>query len=512
MPAMSPPHARDRAPQAATEHGIKSVARERTKRGYAESGRHMERLLGEQIFNRVAGTRMAGGNTIRLLRDGAENYPAWLSAIAAAEHRIDFENYIITADAVGNRFADALIERARHGVRVRLLYDWLGCLTQSRRSFWRRLRAGGVEVRCFNPPGLGSPFGWANRNHRKTLSVDSRIGFVSGLCVGRVWEGDAARQIAPWRDTGIELRGPAVADLETAFGQSWRLAGSPDAEAAAAQPASQAAVQGAAPGVLMSVIPSQPRTLGLYRLDQLIAAVARRSLWLTDAYFVGTTAYVRALCDAARDGVDVRLLVPGASDIPGVKALSRAGYRPLLEAGIRVFEWNGSMLHAKTAVADTSWARIGSSNLNLASWIGNWELDVAVEDAGFAAEMEAMFLHDLTNATEIVLDLGKVQASTEARGAPPAGRRRRHRGRGAANRLAAGVVGLGNTVGAMITNHRALGPAEAQVTAITGCLLVAVAAVAVLLPRFLTVPLAALCLWIGGALLVRAWQLRTGRR
>ena len=112
--------------------------------------------------------------------------------------------------------------------------------------------------------------------------------------------------------------------------------------------------------------------------------MARRSLWVTDAYFVGVAPYVQAVSAAARDGVDVRLLVPGTSDIPAVASVSRAGYRPLLEAGVRVFEWNGSMLHAKTAVADCRWARVGSSNLNLASWIGNCELDIAVEDEAFA--------------------------------------------------------------------------------------------------------------------------------
>ena len=139
----------------------------------------------------------------------------------------------------------------------------------------------------------------------------------------------------------------------------------------------------------LRVVATVPNTAGLYRLDQLIAAMARRSLWITDAYFVGVAPYVQALSAAARDGVDVRLLVPGTSDIPAVAAVSRAGYRPLLEAGVRVFEWNGSMLHAKTAVADGRWARVGSSNLNLSSWIGNCELDIAIEDQAFARGMEA---------------------------------------------------------------------------------------------------------------------------
>ena len=142
---------------------------------------------------------------------------------------------------------------------------------------------------------------------------------------------------------------------------------------------------------------------GLFRLDQLIAALARERLWLTDAYFVGLTPYVQALCAAARDGVDVRLLVPGASDIPVVSPLSRAGYRPLLESGVRVFEWNGSMLHAKSAVADARWARVGSTNLNVASFWANYELDVAVEDERVPGEVAEMYEQDLEHATEIVL-------------------------------------------------------------------------------------------------------------
>src|SRR6185437_15608652 len=151
-----------------------------------------------------------------------------------------------------------------------------------------------------------------------------------------------------------------------------------------------------------------------YRLEQLVAEIAEETLWLTDAYFVGTTGYVHALCGAAQAGVDVRLLVPGSSNWPIVGGLSRAGYRPLLEAGVRVFEWNGPMLHAKTAVADGCWSRIGSSNSNLASWTSNRELDVTIQDSDFAGRMMAMFEEDLENATEIVIKAGKVRRPKRA--------------------------------------------------------------------------------------------------
>ncbi len=497
----------------------------------AESGAPLARLVAEQLFSRAAGAEPVEGNAVRLLRNGAENYPAWLAAIAGARRSVHFENYIIRDDEVGRRFTDALAAKAREGVAVQLLYDWLGSFSTPRRT-WRRLREAGVEVRCFNRPRLDSPFGWLSRNHRKTVGIDDRVGFVSGLCVADVWMGDK-----PWRDTGIEVIGPAVADLDAAFAQSWAEAGGglpPAAGPGRARPdhlhgghahngTGSEAHRGARPDpgadsgadsepgrVALRVIASRPNTLGLYRFDQVIAGMARRSLWLTDAYFAGTTAYVRALCDAARDGVDVRLLVPGASDIPVVQALSRAGYRPLLDAGIRVFEWNGPMLHAKTAVADGRWARIGSSNLNLSSWIGNWELDIAVEDAGFAAEMEAMFKHDLGNATEIVLDLGRVYAADgEAAGGRPRRSRRRLRPRrGSPGRLAAGAAGVGSAVGAAITNHRALGPAEAKVLAAGGAGLLAFAVAAFVFPRVVMLPLALVAGWVALTLLVRAWRLR----
>lgn len=460
-----------------------------------DSDKPLVRLLADQLFSRIAGADRVQGNALRLLRDGAENYPAWIAAIAAAKDFVNFENYIIRDDPVGRRFAEALAAKAREGVPVRVLYDWMGCFT-TWPGFWNRLRAAGVEVRCFNRPRLDSPFGWLSRNHRKTLGVDGTLGFVSGLCVGQVWEGDPKRGQQPWRDTGIELRGPAVVDLDIAFAQSWAWAGGE------VQTANTSPVPGTAGEIAVRVIASRPNTMGIYRLDQMIAGLARRRLWLTDAYFVGTTAYVRTLCDAARDGVDVRLLVPGASDVPITKALSRAGYRPLLEAGIRVFEWDGPMLHAKTAVADGRWARIGSSNLNLASWIGNWELDVAVEDEGFAREMETMFQEDLESATEIVIADRRVHSAEER---PP-----RPGGRGSPGRLAAGAVGLGSTLTAAMTNHRALGPAEATVMAVGGALLLALGVIAVAIPRFVTIPLALLAAWIGATLLIRAGRLGLG--
>ena len=455
----------------------------------------------EHAFARASGAPLVPGNDVILLKDAAQNYPAWLAAIEAARRTIHFESYIIHDDETGERFAQALMARARAGVRVRLIYDWLGALGKTSRRFWRQLRAAGVEVRCCNPPSLVSPVTWLSRDHRKMLAVDGQIAFVTGLCVGRHWVGDPARGIEPWRDTGIGVRGPAVADLERAFARMWALTG--QAMPAAEMPARES--MAAAGDVSLRVIASMPGTAELYRLDQFIAAAARRTLWLTDAYFVGTTAYVQSLRGAARDGVDVRLLVPGSTDIWILRGLSRAGYRPLLEAGVRVYEWNGTMLHAKTAVADGRWARVGSTNLNLQSWIGNWELDVAVEDERFAARMEEMYLADLGRATEITLtDRARVVKS----GGTPRGPARQ---RGSAGRAAAGAVSIGSAVGAAMTGRRALGPAEARIMGVAGLVLLVLGLLASIWPRVIAAPLAVIALWLAVSLLVRAWTLHRER-
>lgn len=453
-----------------------------------------ERSLIDQAFTRASGAERIEGNHVRLLRDAAENYPAWLDAIAAAERYVYFENYIIRDDASGKLLADALAARARDGVTVRLLYDWLGALGKTSRRYWRELREAGVEVRCFNPPRPASPLGWVQRNHRKSLVVDGIRGSITGLCVGDEWAGDPARGIAQWRDTGIDIEGPAVARVERAFAELWARAGSPI-------PAGERrSGPGAAAGeVAMRVVASEPNRAELLLLDQLVASAARETLWLADAYYSGVPSHVQALRSAALDGVDVRLLLPGATDLPVVRAISRAGYRALLEAGVRIFEWNGPMLHSKTAVADGRWARVGSSNLNVASWLANFELDAVIEDAAFTEKMAQQYEIDLANSTEVVL------GSARRRGV------RRRRSRGSAGRMAAVGIRIGHTLSAAVTSHRALAARESGIVAAAGGLAIAAAVVAVLWPRIFAIPFAFVVGWLGVALLVRAYGLRRGR-
>ncbi len=513
------------------------------------------RVLAEQAFSRAAGAPLLAGNAVDLLIDARANFDAWLAAIRAARSLVLLENYIFRDDATGREFRDALIERAGAGVKVCVIRDWMGCIGQSSVAFWQPLVAAGGEVRTYNPLHFTSPFGWLSRDHRKLLVVDNTVAFVGGICVSGTWLGDPGRGIDPWRDTAVGVRGPALRDLANAFADTWSTLGEnlPDEVLEMTDrclPAGQ---------VDLRVVATVPNIAGLYRLDQLIAAMARRTLWITDAYFVGIAPYVQAVSAAARDGVDVRLLVPGTSDIPVVASVSRAGYRPLLEAGVRVFEWNGSMLHAKTAVADCRWARVGSSNLNLASWIGNCELDIAVEDEAFAQCMEAQYETDLGNATEIVLKVRKrwrksglgappprtdaplettdtsapaaarlprettdtsapaaarlphetadASAPAAARSPPRASARvgppyPRARG-GSSGRAAAGALRLANSVGAAIANRRVLGRTESGPLLVSGLVLVLGAIAGMVWPRLIAWPLGALALWIGASLVVR---------
>ena len=458
------------------------------------------RLLAEQALSRAAGAPLLGGNSLELLIDAAAHFESWLTEIRGAQQRVLLENYIIRDDEVGRAFRDALVERAQAGVMIAVVVDWLGCLGQSRHAFWAPLRAAGGQVRVFNPPRLGEPFGWLSRDHRKLLIVDGIYGSLSGVCISAKWLGNPARNVPPWRDTGVVVRGPAVTELEIAFRQSWNSSG-------AALDAFPPVPDQPAGSVALRVIATQPASGSVYRLDQLIASMARRTLWLSDAYFVGITPYVQALVAAARDGVDVRLLVPGSSDIPAVAGMSRAGYRPLLKAGIRVFEWNGSMLHAKSAVADGQWARVGSSNLNISSWLANCEVDVAVEDAGFAGLLAAQYELDLQNATEIVLAPRRYRRGEQILDGstrPP----RVPRPGGSSSRAAAGALRIANSVGAALSNHRVLGDVATGPLLTATLVCTAVAVVAVLWPASIGWPFGALAGWTGLNLGIRSWRQR----
>ncbi|MBK5299509.1 MAG: hypothetical protein JJE40_20365 [Vicinamibacteria bacterium] len=258
----------------------------------------------------------------------------------------------------------------------------------------------------------------------------------------------------------------------------------------------------------MRVVATAPDRTTLYRLELAALAAANDRIWLTDAYFMGTSVYMESLSAASRHGVDVRLLVPNNSDVPWFGNMSRALYRRLLDAGVRIFEWNGPMMHAKTAVADQRFLRVGSTNLNLSSWMGNWELDVIIEHAGLAAHMEAIYDNDLRNATEIVITERNTVRLRAARPRRLTARDRLPRRRlaraasGSANRVIKDVALAGSVLGSAVRGFRVLGPHEAL------SLAALVAAIAFSWPRAFAYPVGIVAALAALTLMARAWRAR----
>lgn len=349
----------------------------------------------EKALDRACGARAIPGNQVRHLVDGPSTFEAMRRLIREARQYVHFENYIIRDDRTGRGFAAELIEAARRGLEIRVLYDAFGCRGTSRR-FWQELRRGGVAVRPFNPVNPFHPIVSLRRDHRKYVGADGTRAIVGGLCIGDEWSGDPERSRIPWRDTAVEVCGPAAQAIDLTFVKLWRKCQGevPSAPGAPPLPCGEAVVR---------VVDGAPGKLKIYRAVELLVASASHRLWITDAYLVAPAPLFEALLAAARDGVDVRLLLPGKTDIPAVRTLSRVGYRELLEAGVRIWEWRGPMLHAKTVVADDTWFKVGSSNLNLPSFLSNYELDLLLEDPELAAQAAFQFRKDLSLAAEIVL-------------------------------------------------------------------------------------------------------------
>lgn len=449
--------------------------------------------------NRAAGAPPIGGNRVRLLLDGPETYDVMLDLIATAERWVHLENYIIRDDKTGRRFAEALAARARTGLPVRLLYDWLGSIATSGR-YWRHLRDAGVEVRRFNPPHPLQIFANLSRNHRKLLVTDGRRAVTGGQCIGDEWAGDSARGVPPWRDTGVEITGPAAIALDKAFGGTWMLAGPPlpsDEERSEVEPCGDAEVR---------VVIGEPGRERAYRTLEYLTAGSRERLWITDAYLVPPPRLFQALVDAARDGADIRLLVPGTSDIPLVRNLTRIGYRNLLRAGIRIFEWDGPMLHAKTMVADGRWARIGTSNLNASSLLGNYEIDVLIDDPGFARELEGQFRRDLEMSVEV--EQRRYRAPRPLQRVLPSGLQRRPSGSFPAPRQRGRREFRGR---AAVATRTLISAARRSVYGPVSIALVVLAALFLYLPRPMAYGFGLACVWFAVAAAIEAFKRRIDR-
>lgn len=469
---------------------------------------------------RATGGETILGNHIELQFEGPSTFSAWIDSIAAAEKFVYFENYLVRDDDVGRELRDALARKAREGVPVYVVFDWFGCWATPR-SFWRSLRKAGAHVRAFNPPttAIGNPFGALQRDHRKLVVVDGEVAHIGGLCVGIEWAGTPT--LDPWRDTGLEIRGPAAVAAARAFESLWGEFAVPISMAHDANEREDVG------GVPVWLIEGEPGRARVYRTLHLAASRARRSIWITDAYFVAPPPLSEALAAAAEQGVDVRILVPAHNNWPIVGSISRGGYRSLLEAGVRIFEWQGPMIHAKTSVVDGVWCRVGSSNLNSASLLGNWELDVGVLDGGLGQQLEDLFLSDLASSVEIVLPgrtamrrrpvstaVGLSTESLDPEGSLPKRIERQLRDLGTSSRrlTMASVVRVSEVLGGALAGNRTLGREDRTVLGILSVAVLGVAVFAALAPVVTGWTVAVIAGWIGITTGIRAYvQARRAR-
>jgi len=368
----------------------------------------------------LQGGEVAGGNRVSLLLDGAETYDAMLEAIAAASDHVHLETYIIENDGVGHRIADALIERSRHDVDVRLIYDGYGSTDDA--EYWKRLRDAGVRVHQFNPPEPLENVDvdeYHQRDHRKILVVDGEVGFTGGINFYDAYqEGpirtrekglrsmlpwvDSSANNKTWRDTHIRIEGPAVAELQRIFVAHWEQLEDERVRGDRIYPQLRRLGDEWVRfnvGVGGNKAPSEMYTAYLAGFRE-----ARHRIWITQAYFVPNDEFLDALEDAAGRGVDVKVILPGVTDVTFILYASRALYGELLAAGVQIFEFQEGVLHAKTAVVDGVWSTVGSSNLDYLSFLRNHEADAAVIGSGFAAEMERVFQQDLERSRKITLE------------------------------------------------------------------------------------------------------------
>jgi len=340
------------------------------------------------------------GNRIVLLENGDGSFPAMLQAIAGATSSIHLETFIFSNDEIGNRFVAALEERARAGVKVRLLLDAVGS-SDFGDANKKRLEAAGAHLEFVKPVKLNKLRRAHLRTHRKILIIDGKTAFTGGICIDDAWQGNADRPDR-WRETQIQIDGPVVRQMQVAFARSWFDSTGELLSERELYP--HVDPQGEVLCQLADINPeglnSTARLLFLVALEG-----ARQRIDITNSYFVPDRAIQRALVRAARRGVRVRLLLAGRNTDSGpVRHAGRRYYSDLLQAGAEIYEFQPAQLHAKTFVVDGAWATVGSTNLDRRSLAWNSESNLNIFDAGFAAEMEAMFERDLTRSKRVTIE------------------------------------------------------------------------------------------------------------
>jgi cardiolipin synthase A/B len=369
-------------------------------------------ILDRQIaLEQQIGGSLVVGNKVTLLQDGPATYQAMFAAIGRAKDHINVESYIFEDGDVGQQFADLLLERQAHGVQVNVIYDSVGAFATGK-PFFDRLTQAGVQVLEFNPVNpLALKKSWSptHRDHRKLLVVDGETAFLGGINISGVYSrgsslaGSAgpADPTSGWRDTDIQLEGPVVGEFEKLFIQTWdKQKGKPLARrdaSAVIQPRGKEIVRA------IGSTPDDPYSLIYLTLISAITN-AQKQVYITNAYFVPDPQLVKALLDAAGRGVDVRLILPGQSDSAAAYHAGRSHYSQLLEAGVKIYERRGSLLHVKTAIVDGVWSCVGSSNLDWRSALDNDEINAVIVGREFAQEMQAVYAKDVAASEAIEIE------------------------------------------------------------------------------------------------------------
>lgn len=360
----------------------------------------------------ITGTPLVMGNRVRLLKDGPSTYAAMNRAIEAAKDHVNLETYIFEPDEVGRRMADLLVKKQSEGVQVNVIYDGVGGLEIPPEFFDRLRHAGGLVIE-FNPVNpLKAKRRWAlnQRDHRKILIVDGKTAFTGGINISGVYSRSPFRSSRPshpdavkklWRDTHIQIEGPVVADFQRIFLQAWaQQEGPPLPERRYFPP-----IAAAGPEVVRAVnnSPANDR-LSIYTIFLSAISHAEQSIHLTVAYFAPDREMLTALTDAAARGIDVTLLLPSVTDAGLILHAGRSHYGTLLQAGVKVYEREHALLHAKTAVIDGVWSTVGSANMDWRSFVHNEEVNAIILGPEFGDEMEALFTQDLADSRPVTLE------------------------------------------------------------------------------------------------------------
>ncbi|MGH9237296.1 MAG: phospholipase D-like domain-containing protein [Vicinamibacterales bacterium] len=349
----------------------------------------------EHAISSALATAMVAGNRISRFEDGAQFYPEMLSAIAGAQRSIALECYIFHPGKIGEAFTAALVERAAAGVPVRIVLDAFGS-RRLRRHYVRRLAAAGCQIAWHPRARWRRAHRLTNSTHREILVVDGRVAFTGGAGISEWWASEYKRQ-PPWRDTMVRIEGPVVAAVQAVFGENWLecdgciLAG--DEWFPALEPCGTSAAL---------VTKNSPSFDGSRALLQALVECAVSDIRLATPYFLPDPSFLAAIIQQARSGVSVAILVPGRRmDHPWVRLSSRRLFRPLLEAGVRIFEYQPSMIHQKLMIVDGLWAVAGTTNLDMLSFEYLDEINIAVRDAAFAREWQARHEADIAKSIEL---------------------------------------------------------------------------------------------------------------